>query len=59
MDLHKRADELYDVIEPYMILLFELDSEGYSYKLKEDAPEEVRKADRELRSFAKDLEPIR
>lgn len=60
MDGFKRAMHLLGIIEDYIELTpFEPDEQGYCYKLKNDAPPEVIEADKEYRSFAKDLEPIR
>lgn len=59
MDLYERGDQLFDIIEPYIIMLTKADKDGYCYKLKDNVPQEVIEADKEYRSFAKDLEPIR
>lgn len=57
---HEYAMELYRIIKDYIILKMDgPDEEGYCYTLKSDAPPEVIEADKEFRSFAKDLEPIR
>lgn len=59
MDMYEREKELYKIIKSYIIFTREADKDGYCYKLKDNAPQEVIEADKEYRSFAKDLEPIR
>lgn len=57
-EMWARSYELIDIMEPYTILTFDMNSE-FNYRLSDDAPPEVIEADKEYRSFAKDLEPIR
>lgn len=57
-DLYKKADLLFDKFKDYMVLDFSRKN-GKNYYLSEDAPQEAIEAEKEYRSFALDLDPIR
>ena len=53
------ARELFKVFKPFIIIDLDGNGTGYNYHLSEDATPEAIEADREYRTFAKDLPPIR
>lgn len=57
-DLYRRADELYEKFEEYIVLDMHR-TDGKNHYLREDAPQEAIDAEREYMSFAPQLEPIR
>ena len=57
-EMSKRSYELMDIMEPYMILTYDINAD-FKYYLSDDAPPEVVEADKEFRSFVKKIKPIR
>ncbi|MHA6647281.1 hypothetical protein ACX4ZB_01170 [Aerococcus urinae] len=57
-NLYKKADLLFDKFKEYIILDFSRKN-GKNYYLSDDATQEAIEAEKEYRSFALNLEPIR